>query len=711
MSATAHAKSKLWHGLVIGVLSAACALCLWHLGFLNWLERPLWDLRARLFASPSAATDRIRLIYLDQSSLDWGRREQGWPWPWPREAYAAIVDFCRRSEAESLAFDVLFTEPSRDGVEDDLAFREAIAACPVFAAAVMPTADESAPKTWPDGFRFKGIRLDPQTGSASIRPPEVAAVSFPIPEIGEPCGMLGSAHALPDSDNIVRRLAPAAVFDGRLLPALGLASVLVSTNFESAEFGKRSLNIGGISIPLDSSGRTILRWRGPHQVHRAVSAQAVIQSEVRLREGAKPVLDPSEFKGRHVLFGFTAPALGDLHATPMGALQPGVTCHATMLDNILAGDFMSDAPPWACAAWTLLMGIAGGILGRFCSRPWLAAVLLLCSAALPSAAGLVAYQAGFWLPVAPAHIASPCGVVAALVVNYAVEGRQKRFIKNAFKQYLSPHFIEKLIEDPTQLRLGGEARDLTIFFSDVKGFTSISESLDAERLTSLLNEYLTAMTDIIMEEGGTVDKYEGDAIIAFWNAPVAVPDHATRGVNAAIRCQAALAILRPELARKYGHGIYCRIGMNTGRVVVGNMGSSQRFNYTFLGDAGNLASRLEGANKIFGTNIMISEFTARSLGYAFYLRELSRLRVVGRHEPVRVFEPMTHDDAGRRSDVLETFSRGLQAFYAGKFSEAAALFETIAAADSPAKAYVEKCRTLLQTPPTSWSGVWELTEK
>jgi len=245
----------------------------------------------------------------------------------------------------------------------------------------------------------------------------------------------------------------------------------------------------------------------------------------------------------------------------------------------------------------------------------------------------------------------------------------------------------------------------------VQGFTTISESLTPEDLTALLNEYLTAMTDIIMEEGGTVDKYEGDAIIAFWNAPLDLPDHAKCAVRAALRCQKKLTELRPILKEKYGKDLFCRIGLNTGKVVIGNMGSHQRFNYTFLGDAGNLAARLEGINKQFGTFLMISEFTLAQVGNDFATRELSRVRVVCKKEPVRVYEPMFREDYDSRRDVMDCFAAALKAYYEGRFKEALEGFSRIADQDAPARSYVRRCQDLAQNPPSPWDGVWEMKEK
>jgi adenylate cyclase len=297
------------------------------------------------------------------------------------------------------------------------------------------------------------------------------------------------------------------------------------------------------------------------------------------------------------------------------------------------------------------------------------------------------------------------------VINYTTEGRQKRFIKDAFKHYLSPEVIEELIQHPEHLKLGGERRVLSMFFSDLQGFTSISERLEPEELTAVLNEYLSAMTDIIQEEHGTIDKYEGDAIIAFWNAPLNVSDHAVRVVRTALRCQAKLAEMRPAFKERIGKDMLMRIGVNTGPVVVGNMGSRSRFDYTMFGDAVNLASRLEGANKQFGTYTMISQFTLDLLDDSFALRELARIAVVGRQEPVTVYEPMSPEEYEARKSLFETFAEGLALFYRGSFTHAREVFSSIQDADSAAAAYAQKCRTYIISPPESWQGVWVMTTK
>jgi adenylate cyclase len=297
----------------------------------------------------------------------------------------------------------------------------------------------------------------------------------------------------------------------------------------------------------------------------------------------------------------------------------------------------------------------------------------------------------------------------AAIVNYATEGRQKRFIKSAFKQYLSSDVIEQILVDPSQLKLGGEKRELSIFFSDLQGFSAISEKLGPVALTALLNDYLTDMSDIIMEEGGTVDKYEGDAIIAFWNAPMRQADHAVRACRAALRCQRKLADRRKEFFDRTGVDLYMRIGIHTGEVVVGNMGSNNRFNYTVLGDAANLASRLEGANKQFGTYLMVSEVTWSQAEAGFFAREIGSIMVVGRKAPVRVFDVLGL--AGEEKPAwLEDWHAAMLACRARRWGEARDLFDRFGE-DPLARKYRDHLDRLARGDLGDWDGIWKLTEK
>ncbi len=707
-------RSKIWQGWGIGLAAAAAALALWASGALDRFEAKTWDWRAAALARPGPFTGRVRLIFIDQYSLDWASREMALRWPWPREVYRPILEFCRRQGARAVAFDMLYTEPSYQGVADDQAFGSAIAATPGYVGAVFLGRETGQDTNWPAGVpepRAAIAGLAAWRAGADAAALDLPRAVFPIPEVATNAAWLGNVEARPDPDAIFRRLPLFAVFDGRPVPALGLAAYLAATNVPLA-IEPGWFRLGRHRIPVDRRGAAILRFRGPSQTHRRYSAAAVIQSEMNLQAGERPPIeDPAAFKDCFVLLGCNAPGLLDLRPSPVGRVYSGVELHATLLDNLLALDAMRDAPWPLTAVLVLLLGAGWGLAILHCRT--VRATVLALAAALPVPAALcvAAYLRGYWLPFLAPESATVLAAAGAVLLNYATEGRQKRFIRGAFKQYLSEHVIEELVAHPERLQLGGEQRTLSIFFSDLQGFTSISEGLDPQALTALLNAYLTAMTDLIQEQGGTVDKYEGDAIIAFWNAPLAQADHPARAVQAALRCQEALAAMRPGLRERIGKDLFMRIGLHTGPVVVGNMGSRNRFNYTILGDAANLASRLEGINKQFGTYTLVSEATRAALGPEFAVREIAQVAVVGRRTPVRVFEPMRPETWAARRATFERFALGLRKFYEGRFQEAAAAFEALASEDPPAAAYARKCRALPDPPPAGWAGVWVMTEK
>jgi len=706
--------AKLLQGFLVGLAGILVALALWSLSWLDTWEAKTWDWRVGLLAEPGPATGDVTLILLDQNSLDWALKENGLTWPWPREIFGAIVNYCKRSGARAVSFDVLFTEPSKYGLDDDRALGAAVADFGRFAGAVFLGRSSGNQMQWNAGDRkpaFKIKGLDRWLAFSRSDVIVFPRASLPIPELADSAALLCNVNLKSDPDGIYRKVKLFSVFDGVPLISLGIGTYLAANPNTTGAVRPGRLTVGDRSIPIDRDGRAVLRYRGPSGTHKAYSAAAVLQSEIRILNGERPTIqDTTAFKDKFVLFGYAAPGLYDLRSAPVGGVYTGVEIHATMLDNFLSGDFMRTTPLWLTLLLVVMLSMAGGIAASIFSSPLgnvaTSTVLIL----LPIGLSLGAYSYGFWLPLVVLEASLILSVAFALVINYATEGRQKLFIKNAFKQYLSPAVIEQLLQNPERLKLGGERRVLSIFFSDLEGFTSISEGLDPETLTNLLNEYLSAMTDIIHEEGGTVDKYEGDAIIAFWNAPLAVSDHAVRVVQAALRCQDRLAELRPAFKQRIGKNMFMRIGINTGTAVVGNMGSRTRFDYTMLGDAVNLAARLEGINKQFGTHTIISQSTLDLMGDAFGARELARVAVVGRKEPVTVYEPMFAETYQNRKSVLNTFAKGFKCFYEGDFTGAQHFFNSISKLD-PARSYLKKCADLIQRRPENWNGVWIMTTK
>ncbi len=707
--------NKALRGCGLGLAAMVLALGLhWH-GWLFTLENKSWDFRASVLADSQKASPNVVLILLDQNSLDWAGENMGLTWPWPREIYGAVVDFCRRNGAAGLGFDVIYSEPSSYGVADDHLFGNAIEKAGNVANALVLGTSSGQDKIWPSSlvlqaFTVKG--LDRWINYHEQLSPDFTGITLPIAAVAGASEVLCNVNLAPDRDGVYRRVPVFSRFKGQAVPSLGLGLFLAAHSNTQAMLSKGSLALDDYSIPLDSQGRAILNYRGPSGTHGNYSAAWVLQSELRARSGQTPNPEvAAAFKGKYVFFGFSAPGLFDIHSSPVDSQCPGVEIHATMLDNLLSQDFISPVPLWITLIFSLVLVLLCGMLMALYSRALPLFSLVLVFLALPIVFGFLAYFRGVWLPMALPLAGMVLTIALSLIFNYATEGRRRRFIKQAFNHYLSAQVIDQILQNPDRLRLGGERRTLSIFFSDLESFTSLSETLEPEALVLFLNQYLTAMTDIIHNLGGTIDKYEGDAIIAFWNAPLESVNHAAQAVRAALECQACLKKMRSELKEQTGQDVRMRIGINTGTAVVGNLGSNTRFDYTMIGDSVNLAARLESANKQFGTYTMVSGMTKDDAGTSFSYRPLGKIRVKGRAQAVDIYEPL--DGARAKLDKVEinVFEQGLSLYGAGQFDQAMTCFATLEANDPAARAYAGICRRYMDTPPSDWDGVWPLNQK
>jgi adenylate cyclase len=694
-------------------------------GLFAYLEYKTYDLLVVLLAESTRPSDTLVLVLLDQASIDWAQGSRGWSWPWPRQAYGELLEYMHTGGAASVAFDVLFSEPSVYGPEDDEAFIRASADFGRTVQAVFFSTQTGKDVSWPAQMDTPLFRIEAPAADTlkTLLPgfellPEgsgVIGAQFPIAGIRNAARGMGNIMGKADADGIFRRATLFTFFDTKAVPGLSAASLLAAGAPEGIRYSekKQLITWGDYTVPVDKNGGTLLRFRGSLDRYIPYSAADVLQSAEAYRNGEEPLLSPADFAGKYVFFGYYAPGLFDICSTPISSVYPGVGMHITMLDNLLQGDFIRESPGWV--EWGLSLG---GII--------LMSLVVLYAGPIPLAvsgglgicivmcglAGLAYYALDLWIPVAAPVTGMFIAFLTGILYNYATEGSQKRFIKSAFSQYLSPAVIEQLLANPERLSLGGERREISIFFSDVQGFTAISEKLDPSELTELLNEYLSFMTDTILDSGGTIDKYEGDAIIAFWNAPMPYQDHAARALEASMACQRLLAERQDFFYRKYGCHLLTRIGLNTGYAVVGNMGSRKRFDYTMLGDAVNLAARLEGLNKQFGTYVMCTEGTftqARKTG-PFFGRKLAQVAVVGKKEAVTVYEPMPQRVFAEAQEILRRFDAARDLFYQARFAEALPLFQALASEDKPSFYYAEQCG-YYQKYPAAWKGFWQASAK
>ncbi len=427
---------------------------------------------------------------------------------------------------------------------------------------------------------------------------------------------------------------------------------------------------------------------------------------------------PETFNKKIVLIGDQFAAHFDLRVTPFDKKEVGVHIHATAIDNIISGDILVEFREniyliisiFALAVFTYLL---------IHNRSIITSIVLTFSLLLTVIAfSILAYKyLNYLIDTVTPVLSIVFTVIVITGINYFKESKQKKYIQGAFGQYLSPKVIDIIIDDPEKLNLGGVRKEISAFFSDVQGFSTFSESLSPEDLVHLLNEYLTAMCDIISKYDGVVDKFEGDAIIAFWGAPLDQPDHAKLSCHTSIEMQETLIDMRKAWRDQGRNELLVRIGVNSGPAVVGNLGSSQRMDYTMMGDTVNLAARLEGANKFYTTYTMISDATYQMAKDFVDVRELDTIQVVGKNEPVTVYELLAKKDQtkGSLADTTELYLKALNLYKQMKFAEAISAFQAVLKIipdDGPAKTYVERCHVFIENPPPAdWNGVYRLTSK
>jgi class 3 adenylate cyclase len=392
---------------------------------------------------------------------------------------------------------------------------------------------------------------------------------------------------------------------------------------------------------------------------------------------------------------------------------PGVYVFATAVNNLLRKDALSELPRSNQFLLILVIGIAAGGVG-FRFRPATAAGLGAAAVGVWIILTAVVFRSGLVLPMIDATIVAIACLVVVSGYRFGITDREKRAVRRAFSYYLPDFVIERMLAQDATPQLGGEERDVSVLFSDLAGFTAMSEGMSPEEVVTLMNRYLSAMTKIIEDHGGFVDKYIGDAIIAVFGAPVDDPNHARHAIEAALASQERLASLQPELGLPPGRDLVARIGVNSGSVLIGNIGGEKRFNYTVMGDTVNLAARLEGVNKLYGTRVLTSGETAKRCRKTLDFREIDRVRVSGRSEPVVLFEPIssTGRDPMTEPELRTGFTTGMAAFRTGDYSIALAAFEKLAAADPVANKMAARCRELIdEPPPEDWDGVRDLDRK
>ncbi|MEE8110970.1 MAG: CHASE2 domain-containing protein [bacterium] len=712
---------RLFAGLGVGFAAFAALWILWAFNLFDLAELKSLDHRFVRFAQTDKANRDIAVIAIDEASLDHFENQLG-RWPWPRTIHGYIVDFLKMGGAKSIAFDVLFLEPDKASDEDDDNFAGALKKAGNVTLAMLFNRD-SRTRQSPEPPEIRNWREGsaiPIEGKVRVPAEAYSGANLPIPKLLSSADDIGYINLQADPDGPSRRLKPLVHYQGRYYASFPLTIAMKVLGARKVGFTRASeLELSGRKIPLNARGEMLLKWHGPSErIYPIYPIAKLLSSFKQIHDGKKPDLDPKEFKDKIVFIAGTAAGTYDLRVTPYSFKTPGVFIHIAALDNMLAGDFLRQTPDWVTlATLAALCLLTAATLVAFSSFKAKISLILAYAAGYYGISVWSFTAAGRWVELVTPEIGIFATFLSASLVEYFTEGKRKRQIKNVFQHFMMPSVVEKLLENPEEVKLGGEKKELTVFFSDLEGFASISEGLEPERLVALLNRYLTAMTDIILEHQGFLDKYEGDAIMAVFGTPLDQPKHATLACYAALENQERLESLREELKADGYPEIRCRIGLNSGPMVVGNMGSENRMDYTVMGDAVNLGSRLEGASKQYGTHILIGENTFSLATNDIEVREIDLIRVKGIRQPVRVYELL-----GKKGELppekvrlVGVYVKGLAQYRERNWRDAIRCFQEaleINAQDGPARVYVERCETFIENPPPlDWDGVYEMKTK
>lgn len=632
--------------------------------FMQRLEWAMEDARFKVRGKRKPHPDVV-IIGIDDQSL-----KELHQWPWPRRIHARLIRALEKSPPKALLFDVFFIDPFTSDLAGD---RDLVRA------------------THDNPWVVHSFYCDLNGDQIVNRTP-------PFPALEQAAHQTGFVNAVIDEDGTLRDAIPRLQNEGPryLLSVLGASLYLGKTPDELVR-----------DMPLDAQDHFWVNYRGPESTFVYVPYVYVLNG----------TLPASELAGKIVLVGARATGTYDHYPTPLSKTMPGVEFHANVIDNILTRSTLR----YGGLRWTYISMI---VLGLFCG---LLLVRVSAWAGALWALGAALFYAGLsqWLFSVRNVVVDMAGPLLTLLIAYGIiiiyrfftEEREKRWVKAAFGQYVSPKVLEILMEDPSKLTMVGERRDMTVFFSDVAGFTSISERMNPDELVVLLNRYLSAMTEVIFEYDGYLNKYMGDGIMAFWNAPVKQADHAERACRCALKSMRRLNEFNVELKSQGINPLGARIGLNSGTMVVGNMGSQQKSDYTVMGDNVNLGSRLEGANKAFGSSIMISEFTYEIIQNQFEVRFLDRIRVPGKAKPVKVYELLAEKGALDESwqKALALYHEAILLFVDRQYPLARQKFlevSTILGQDKACMAYIHRAEAFMVEPPAdNWDGVFEVKSK
>ncbi len=715
------------------------------LSLVDNLERATYDARV-LLTLPNTIDPQVVIIDLDEKSI----LAEG-HWPWPRDKFATLVNNAfDKYGVRTLGFDINFPEADTraSGLDAlDALSKGAFADLPGFAErvqAIRPELDHEAQfgaalkgRSTVLGYVFKDASTPGSAASiGAIAPPLMDAkaaqlydVDFyennaftgnlPVLQAGAAsAGFFDNTQGL-DVDGVFRRVPLLQRYQGALYPSLALETTRLALGSPPVQLEfdppnqRSSVNleavvIGAVRIPVDEHVQAFVPYRGRWPSFTYVSATDVIRGTA----------DASQLKGKVVLIGTSAAGLLDLRVTPVGQVYPGVEVHANLISGMLEGRIKHKAPYYN-GVHVVLLALIAAILAFAAARlsPLASGALALGLIAGVIALAFVLWQANFIMPLGTPVLFTVLLFLLLTFYGYFIESRNVRQVSKQFGEYIPPELVDELAANPAAASMEGDKRSMTVLFSDVRGFTTISEKLDSKELSQLMNEFLTPMTRVIQQHRGTIDKYMGDAIMAFWGAPLRDAEHATHALQAGLELTRAVRTLDAAFEARGWPRLQIGVGLNTGEMTVGNMGSEFRRAYTVLGDAVNLGSRLEGLTKDYGVSFICGEATRNAGPKDWAFRELDFVKVKGKNEPVAIFEPLGPRDlldAGLRDDLVR--HRNAMKLYRGQHWDQAELeFFNLSRSERPHRVYeifMERIATLRAKPPgAGWDGAFTATHK
>lgn len=683
----------LYQSIVVFVCIGVFVIGLQGLGLLDGAERFAFDQRVQLFRKNKPLPEKIALILIDESSLSAMEPIAG-RWPWARQVHADVIDFLSVCGARAILFDVLFTEISQGMINEDVFSDRRLVESTKDAGTVVNACQlVKDPAYWYEDHHWRHAREWPALQGYDMDRPSFPENTFynrgywPFASLALASRGIGVTTFEPDEDGVYRHAELLFAMEDRWLPSLSISALLMPDQKASLKIKAREIRLKSrfhdLTIPLDDHGRFPVNLYGRYA---AYSYSGIYLSAMRLKSGQLQQLpvQPYEFKDKIVFIGASAAGVEDLKTTSLGMLTPGVLLHASVYANMISDDYLHMVPGYVDAAIVLLL-MAVTVGGIFFSKKLKRQILYVVGVLVFfSALNLLLFSRNWVLAFTPAITA----IMGVYVMGFTwigfSAGREKRKIKNILGQYVSPAVLTTVLNDPKKALNNAEVgrrETLSMLFSDIRDFTSISETYAVEQVVALLNRYLEAMVDIIFDHRGTLDKFIGDAIMAFWGAPVADKDHAFQAVSSAIFMQQALVCLNKA---NQPLGLPCLktgAGIHTDEVLLGNIGSQKKLDYTVIGDGVNLTSRLEGLTKYYHCPILITQDTYDAVHDRICCRMVDLVKVKGRQACIHIFEPLAHvsDASERDRSVAELSFRAFEMYRQRRFDHAATCYERILA--------------------------------